>query len=68
MVSILRVFPFFLLALAMFINPQEVVHSAGNGLSLWWNYVLPALLPFFILSELLLASGFVHFMGVLLEP
>lgn len=68
MASILRVIPFFLLALAMFYYPQEVVRSAADGLSIWWNYVLPALLPFFILSELLLASGFVHFMGVLLEP
>lgn len=68
MASILRVIPFFLLALAMFYYPQEVVRSATDGLSLWWHYVLPALLPFFILSELLLASGFVHFMGVLVEP
>jgi sporulation integral membrane protein YlbJ len=64
----MRVIPFFLLALAMFYYPQEVVLSAANGLSLWWKYVLPALLPFFILSELLMGVGFVHFLGVLLEP
>ena len=68
MASILRVIPFFLLAIGMFYYPQEVVRSAADGLSLWWNYVVPALLPFFILSELLLASGFVHFIGVLMEP
>ncbi|HHY27340.1 MAG TPA: sporulation integral membrane protein YlbJ [Desulfitobacterium dehalogenans] len=68
MASIFRVIPFFLLALGMFYYPQEVVRSAADGLSLWWHYVLPALLPFFILSELLLASGSVHFMGVLMEP
>jgi sporulation integral membrane protein YlbJ len=51
----------------MFIYPQEVLSSANSALVLWWSYVLPALLPFFILSELLMAAGFVHFLGILLE-
>lgn len=68
MASIVRLLPFFLLALAMFYYPQEVVLSAADGISIWWNFVLPALLPFFILSELLMSVGFVHFLGVLLEP
>ena len=67
MSTIARVIALSLLALGMFIYPQEVLSSAGEGLVLWWNYVLPALLPFFILSELLMAAGFVHFLGVLLE-
>lgn len=57
-----------LLALTMFIYPQEVLASASAGISLWWKFVLPALLPFFILSELLMGAGFIHFLGVLLEP
>lgn len=57
-----------LLALAMFNYPQDVLTSASAGVSLWWKFVLPALLPFFILSELLIGAGFVHFLGVLLEP
>ena len=68
MASAVRVLPFFLLAVAMFYYPQEVVFSAADGLNLWWKFVLPALLPFFILSELLMGTGFVHFLGVLLEP
>ena len=67
MSTIARVFALSLLALGMFIYPQEVLSSAGGGLALWWRFVLPALLPFFILSELLMAAGFVHFLGVLLE-
>lgn len=67
MSTVARVFALSLLALGMFIYPQEVLSSAGGGLSLWWRFVLPALLPFFILSELLMAAGFVHFLGVLLE-
>lgn len=68
MASAVRVLPFFLLAVAMFYYPQEVVLSAADGLDLWWKFVLPALLPFFILSELLMGTGFVNFLGVLLEP
>ncbi|MDP4159638.1 MAG: sporulation integral membrane protein YlbJ [Bacillota bacterium] len=67
MSNVARVFALGLLALGMFAYPQEVLSSAGRGLTLWWNFVLPALLPFFIISELLMAAGFVHFLGVLLE-
>lgn len=67
MFTLVRVFALGLLALGMFIYPQEVLNSAGGGLVLWWRFVLPALLPFFILSELLMSAGFVHFLGVLLE-
>lgn len=57
-----------LLAAGMFLYPQEALSAASNGLSLWWKFVLPALLPFFILSELLMGQGIVHLLGVLLEP
>ncbi len=67
MSNVVRVIALSLLALGMFAYPQEVLSSAGSGLTLWWNFVLPALLPFFIISELLMAAGFVHFLGVLLE-
>ncbi|HEY8909211.1 MAG TPA: sporulation integral membrane protein YlbJ [Desulfosporosinus sp.] len=67
MPTIARVLGLSLLALGMFLYPQEVLNSAGGGLTLWWRFVLPALLPFFVLSELLMAAGFVHFLGVLLE-
>lgn len=65
--SIARVLALGLLTLGMFIYPQDVLSAAGGGLSLWWRFVLPALLPFFILSELLMSAGFIHFLGVLLE-
>ena len=67
MSAIVNVLALSLLALSMFVYPQEVLSSAGRGLALWWQFVLPALLPFFILSELLMAAGFVHFLGILLE-
>jgi sporulation integral membrane protein YlbJ len=48
--------------------PKDAFDSAMIGLQLWWNVVFPALLPFFILSEILMGLGAVHFIGVILEP
>lgn len=49
-------------------NPSMALESAKNGLNLWFNILLPSLLPFFILSELFIASGLVQYFGRLLEP
>ncbi len=56
------------LTISMVIFPEEAFSAAVNGLDIWWNIVFPALLPFFIGSEILMGLGVVHFMGVLLEP
>jgi len=53
---------------AMVASPEIAFNAAVQGLELWWNVVFPALLPFFIGSEILMGLGVVHFMGVLLEP
>lgn len=42
--------------------------AALQGLRIWWDVIIPALLPFFILAELLMALGVVHSLGVFLEP
>ena len=56
------------LTITMVTYPKDTFDSAIMGLNLWWNVVFPALLPFFILSEILMGVGVVHFIGVLLEP
>lgn len=56
------------ITIAMVEYPKEAFDSAIVGLNLWWNVVFPSLLPFFILSEILMGVGVVHFIGVLLEP
>ncbi|SMC67313.1 sporulation integral membrane protein YlbJ [Sporomusa malonica] len=56
------------ITVAMVTYPKDAFDSAIMGLNLWWNVVFPALLPFFILSEILMGIGVVHFIGVLLEP
>ncbi|HWR42702.1 sporulation integral membrane protein YlbJ [Sporomusa sp.] len=56
------------ITVAMVIYPKEAFDSAMTGLNLWWNVVFSSLVPFFILSEILMGLGVVNFIGVLLEP
>lgn len=56
------------ITVAMVFYPEIAFEGAVEGLRLWWDIVFPALLPFFIGSELLMGLGVVHFMGRLLEP
>ncbi len=56
------------LAISMIGAPDAAFASAIDGLKVWWEIVFPALLPFFIGSELLMGLGVVNFMGVILEP
>ena len=44
------------------------LNASLRGVSVWWEVLFPALFPFFVLSELLLGFGIVHFMGTLLDP
>lgn len=48
--------------------PEVSFRASLDGLKLWLEVVLPALLPFFILADLLMGLGVVHFLGTLLEP
>lgn len=48
--------------------PQQTFEASLRGLTIWWDVVFPALLPFFITAELLMGFGVVHFLGIMLEP
>lgn len=56
-----------LLALSLILNPQASFEASLRGLKMWWEIVFPSLLPFLIISELLIGFGVVAFIGVLLE-
>ncbi|MDI9485764.1 MAG: sporulation integral membrane protein YlbJ [Bacillota bacterium] len=58
----------FLIAAMTAIFPETAFLAALEGLKLWFEIVLPTLLPFFIMAELLMGLGAVHFLGALLEP
>lgn len=56
------------LTIFMIINPRETVTAATDGFNLWYSVIIPAILPFFIVSELLVSLGFVRLLGFILEP
>ncbi len=57
-----------LLVGCMVFFPSAVYEASKAGVTAWWNIVFPALLPFFVSSELLMSYGVIQFMGVILEP
>jgi len=57
---------FFVVFLLFF--PRDVMSAARNGLILWFNNVLPALLPFIVTVNLLNALGFVRYISRWAEP
>ncbi len=48
--------------------PEEIIKATRRGIVVWFQSVLPSLLPFFIGAELLIGLGVVKFIGVLIEP
>jgi len=59
---------FCLLVAAIVIYPNEAFASAKDGLLLWFNVVLPSLLPFFICVEIMIGLGIVSFFGAAFRP
>ncbi|QPC48358.1 sporulation integral membrane protein YlbJ [Mangrovibacillus cuniculi] len=57
-----------LLAVSLILFPQDSFQASTRGLHMWWEIVFPSLLPFFIVSEMMISLGVVRFIGILLEP
>ena len=57
-----------ILAASLISFPRESFEASIRGLTMWWEIVFPSLLPFFIVSEMLIGFGVVKFIGVMLEP
>ncbi|MEJ6950846.1 sporulation integral membrane protein YlbJ [Natronospora cellulosivora (SeqCode)] len=56
------------ITICIIIFSEQAFEAAIEGLEVWWNVVFPSLLPFFIIAEILMGLGVVHFLGALLEP
>jgi len=67
-VALLIVFIIIAIVLCLFFFPHEGMKAALRGVSIWWDVLFPALFPFFVISEILLGFGIVHFFGTLLDP
>ena len=50
------------------IYPQDAVTAAATGLTLWYEKILPTLLPFAILSYILIHSGYLQYINRLFAP
>lgn len=48
--------------------PHVALDASLQSVSLWWRVLMPALLPFLIVSEWLVAFGLVQGIGTLLDP
>lgn len=57
-----------LFTLALILYSEEAFRAAIDGLELFLKIVFPSLLPFFVMSEVMLGLGVVHFMGTIFEP
>jgi sporulation integral membrane protein YlbJ len=54
--------------LALLFFPKEAVSSAGDGLSLCINVIMPSLFPYFVLSSMIVELGFAEKLGQVLSP
>ena len=54
----LSIFIIMLFILFILIYPDDCVKAAASGLILWYENILPALLPFTIFSNILIQSGY----------
>ncbi|MGI6145613.1 MAG: sporulation integral membrane protein YlbJ [Clostridia bacterium] len=57
-----------LIVIAMLLWPEETYQGALYGLELWATILVPSLLPFFIIAEIIMSLGIVRMLGVLMEP
>ena len=62
------ILPLLLATAAMTLQPEKTVAAARSALTLWANAVVPSLLPFFILAELLVRLGAAQLAGRRLAP
>ena len=64
-VSLFAIIGFFVI---MLIFPRQTFEGASNGLLLWFQIVLPTLLPFIILSNLLIHTNAVTYISNIIKP
>lgn len=57
-----------LLVVCIILFPDQAFKSSLQGLTVWWKLVFPALLPFFIVTEIMRGLGVLHALGALLDP
>lgn len=57
-----------LLFIAILLHPSVITGGAKSGLELWINAVIPSLLPFMIISKMIIMTGFASDMNFIMLP
>lgn len=68
MKKILFLLPIIGLLLLLFTRPDVIASGCSLGLTLWYTAVLPSLLPFMILSGLLIRTGLFRYLNSVYAP
>ncbi len=66
-----KIVPFIIIAILFFFLlffPQISLDASKTGLLLWFDTVLPTLLPFLVLSQLILKTSYIHYFQKFLGP
>ncbi|MBP3284350.1 MAG: hypothetical protein J6M02_02490 [Clostridia bacterium] len=58
----------FIIAVFCIVFPQDMIAATKSGLTLWYNVIVPSLLPFLILSDLITKSALPYLFGKLFAP
>lgn len=66
--TIVTGFTMLLLTIMLIVFSEHGYHATVGALKLFFEVVFPSLLPFFIISDVLLSTGMVHYLGVYFEP
>lgn len=56
------------ITISIIVYPKVALDASVHGIKLWFDVVFPSLLPFLVMTEILMGLGVVHFIGILLEP
>lgn len=62
------IFIVFSLIVGVIIFPSESIESAKNGFRIWYDILIPSLLPFIIGANLLISLGIVDILGFIINP
>lgn len=57
-----------IILISLIIVPQYAFNSAKEGLLLWFNIIIPSLLPFIIISNLIIKLGLVKYISAIFSP
>ena len=68
MKKLLTALSLFIIFILLLTNPALTLTGAKNGIELWYQAVLPALLPFMIISNIIVKSDMSEYMSVITRP